>query len=307
MIITAEGFTRFASALVFRTNDKKDRLLNDREFKAFFGRAPAMIADAWNSFDAPAKAQPKHLLWMLMYLKLYNSLDVMAIMCQTTKPTYIKWVDIWIECIANDCDKYIRWDKRFRNVPNDVVIRASVDGTDFPIEEPFPFDKTFKSPRMECSALKYEVCISIYSGDIVWIYGPHPGGKNDKTIFKEHLVGMLEDGELLEADRGYIGLEEWIHCPDDCDKNEEYLEKAWIRAKHETCNRRFNEWSILKSQYRGHNRVQHRKIFRCIATLTQIDIDSGNVLFQYQPTKTGKKKTEYVLGATGPENFLDDA
>jgi hypothetical protein len=47
-----------------------------------------------------------------------------------------------------------------------------VDGTDFKAQEPYPFNRKWMSHKYKGAALKYEVAISIFSGDIVWIYGP---------------------------------------------------------------------------------------------------------------------------------------
>jgi len=77
----------------------------------------------------------------------------------------------------------------------------SVDGTDFKTQEPHPFNKKWMLAKYKGSALKYEVAISIFSGDIVWINDPHRGGKHDLTIFRESLMQLLEEGELVEADQ----------------------------------------------------------------------------------------------------------
>jgi hypothetical protein len=76
--------------------------LNDRTFIAFYGRNSAEVAEIWDSCNerVQPKAQPKHLMWTLMYMKLYNSMDVMCILLDTSKPTFEKWVWSWIGAIA---------------------------------------------------------------------------------------------------------------------------------------------------------------------------------------------------------------
>jgi hypothetical protein len=127
----------------------------------------------WDRCDRPPKTQPKHLIWTLMYPKLYCPDDVMAILCDCAKNTFNKWVWQWIKSIAKFSSRVILWENRNRNVPEGVWCRVSVDGTDFQMQEPFPFNKGWMSHKFMGAALKYEVCVSIYSGDIVWIHGPH--------------------------------------------------------------------------------------------------------------------------------------
>ena len=228
-IMSEEGFRQLGSSLV-----SVDNVLDDRKYKSFYGKSPAMVALIWQEYIRPAKTKPQHLLWALSYMKLYNSWHVMAIIFKTSKPTYMKWVWIWIKAMADQSHRLIRWEKRNRNVPEGVWCRVSVDGTDFSIEEPFPLKKNFKSHKFPGAALKYEIAISIYSGDIVWVYGPHRGGKNDITIFKERLMLLLEAGEMVETDRGYKGCSDFVRMPDDCETKAEYKEKSQIRSRHET-------------------------------------------------------------------------
>ena len=103
---------------------------------------------------------------------------------------------------------------------------------------------------------------------------------------------MLDDGEMVEADRGYIGEGKFIRCPDDALDRFEFNEKNDVRARHETCNRRFKQWNILKQQFRN-SKNQHGIVFHAVATLTQLDIEHGNVLFGCEPIT--KKQASYFV------------
>jgi hypothetical protein len=82
----------------------------------------------------------------------------------------------------------------------------TVDGVDFPIEEPFPFDSGWCSHKFKAAGLRYEMAVCIQTGDIVWVNGPFKCGKwSDIKIFKTFLMQRLADGELVEADKGYRG------------------------------------------------------------------------------------------------------
>lgn len=77
---------------------------------------------------------------------------------------------------------------------------VSVNGTDFQIKEPFPFckktSKVWYSEKLNAAAVRYEVALSIYNGNIVWVNGPFPAGAfTDVKIFlEEGLADSLDEG-----------------------------------------------------------------------------------------------------------------
>lgn len=157
---------------------------------------------------------------------------------------------------------------------------ASVDGTDFQIYEPTPFNPGWYSHKFKGPGLRYEVALAISTGDIVHINGPFPcGNYPDITIFRSKLKQMLEDGEMVEADRGYRGEYYHVRTTVDYDDDEELISKGKVLARHETVNRRFKQFGVLKQVFRHHIGV-HRVVFESVVVLTQLSINNGDKLFQ---------------------------
>ena len=160
---------------------------------------------------------------------------------------------------------------------NDCLV--SVDGTDFQVPQR---DKEFYSFKFRKSALRYKVALCILTGDIVWINCPFPAGKyNDIKIFRNSLIGHLDQGERVEADDGYVGEHpKYVKCPMG---NANLLEtepmQSNVRHRHETVNKRFKNWGILKQVFRNDLR-KHRIVFSAIAVITQIAIEMGDPLFK---------------------------
>ena len=118
---------------------------------------------------------------------------------------------------------------------------VTIDGTDFEIFEPGNPEGRFwvdsKGNHVTCNpkwyshkfkgpGLRYEVAVCIQTGDIVWTAGPFPCGRRpDKKIFKHRLRHMLDQHEMVECDRGYVGLPFECHTPDD------FLNEADKQAK----------------------------------------------------------------------------
>ena len=157
-----------------------------------------------------------------------------------------------------------------------------MDGTDFLCSPPNDGDerRSWISHKLKKPSVRYEVAVSIQSGDIVWVSGPWRAGRYpDITIFRSSGLKdlLLEAGERAEADRGYRGEPEVIDLPDE-GSVEFILAKKRARMRHETCNKRFKHWNCLSHNFR-HGVTFHRDCMRAVAVLTQLAIEDGESLF----------------------------
>ena len=171
----------------------------------------------------------------------------------------------------------IKWDDRKKgDVGNDCLV--SLDGTDFRIQHA---GRKFYSYKFKTSGLRYEVALCILTGEIVWINGPfEPGIWNDISIFRSALLGELEEGERVEADDGYLGeAPRHVKCPRSINKRQDTERmQAIVRRRHETVNRRFKQFGVLRQKYR-HDIRDHGDMFRCVAVVTQLSSQNGEPLF----------------------------
>ena len=153
---------------------------------------------------------------------------------------------------------------------------VTIDGTDVSVQ--FKFDKRFMSHKFKSNAVKYEVAVCIQSGNIVWINGPFRGAESDITIARQSLIDALDEDEMVEGDGGYDGEEFRIKIPADATSEEEKIMKQNARSRHETCNKRFKIFGILKKQFR-HGLDKHSSCFRAVAVITQLCIEHGAQLY----------------------------
>lgn len=156
------------------------------------------------------------------------------------------------------------------------LFRVSVDGTDFRIHEPTPFSPRWYSHKFHGPGLRYEVGVSVATGDIVWAHGPFPCGEfSDVRIFRLGMKQHLGNGELVIADGGYTD-EKCRSCKGVNDPNRRLF--AVVRARHETVNRRFKQFAVLGHRFR-HALKLHSFCFYSICNLTQIMLLTGEPLF----------------------------
>ena len=70
----------------------------------------------------------------------------------------------------------IIWKKRLKN-HNGKCCLVTIDGVDFPIYEPTPFDFTWYSHKFRGAGVCYEIAVAIKTGDIVVFNGHFECGK----------------------------------------------------------------------------------------------------------------------------------
>jgi len=82
-------------------------------FLSFFGVDPVVVVRAWDMIQVPffhdgdlSHAQPKHILWALLFLKKYGDESEMAALCgedgrAVDEKTFRKWCSIFVCYIAS--------------------------------------------------------------------------------------------------------------------------------------------------------------------------------------------------------------
>lgn len=67
-------------------------------------------------------------------------------------------------------------EQRYENAESNQNYFSSIDGVDFKICEPKPFNKKWFSHKFRASGLRYNIALCIRTGKIVWIHGGYPCG-----------------------------------------------------------------------------------------------------------------------------------
>ena len=172
---------------------------------------------------------------------------------------------------------------------NGSICKISVDGTDFCIRQVQPFWTGWFSHKFNGPAVRYEVAVSIQSGDIVWTNGPFPAGRfPDLKIFRLGLKQLLLfSRERAEADAGYRGEASCIDLPDEGVFNNPHQMdiKGKVRKRHEAVNRRFKQFSCLSQKFR-HHLFYHKYFFSAVVAITQISFENGNPVYSIDNYRT---------------------
>jgi hypothetical protein len=193
----------------------------------------------------------------------------------------------WIKKIQALKGRKIVWDSSIDDPQNGVIFCLSVDGVDFKINEKQNpernVDRKFYSKKFNHCAAKYEIAMSVFRSKVVWISGPHPGGKHDITIFREGLKKKIPQGKKIIADKGYStsqadedGL---FAIPSHLDNKELKRFKSRVRMRHETFNARLKHFESLSTGKFRHGFEMHKIVFESVCVIVQYQMDKGSPLF----------------------------
>eukprot|EP00536_Pseudo-nitzschia_multiseries_P019473 jgi/Psemu1/232526/e_gw1.5049.6.1 len=134
----------------------------DRRFRSCFGCPSSVVITIWNRILAhrPIKSGggPKHLLWVLIHLKVYSTVEIHCLIVGWPSATaFSKWAWYFVRRIAELKDEFISLDNRFDglNGAAHTTCFMSMDGTNCPVFEPWPFSKKMYSHKFNGPAVKY--------------------------------------------------------------------------------------------------------------------------------------------------------
>ena len=175
--------------------------------------------------------------------------------------------------------RQIVWDSRYLQECGNEAL-TTFDGTDLKCE--CRYSKRFFSHKFKGRGLRYELGVCIATGHIVWINGPFRCGMNDLSIFRHAAKGALDEGEKVEADKGYVGEEVYINTPNKFNqKEDEEKMRGLARSRHETVNGRNNIFGVMKQPFR-HDLSRHSSIFRACCVITQLNMQTESPVFQVE-------------------------
>ena len=107
----------------------------------------------------------------------------------------------------------------------------------------------------------------------------HIHAANGQTfVFFYALVGKLLLSEFVIADEGYFDGYNYCITPTGFHSYAD-RQRACIRSRHETVNRRYKEWGALRQKFR-HGLEKHGLVFRAITNIIQMGLETDEPLFK---------------------------
>ncbi len=96
--------------------------------------------------------------------------------------------------------------------------------------------------------LRYEIGISLDTGDSVWVHGPYLCESNpDTSIFTKGMKRTLDPSERVAADNG--NFDDNCITPDTMNSPIDYDLHSKLRAGHETANKRLKQFWFSRPNF----------------------------------------------------------
>lgn len=293
MNVTSKTFSKLGN-IYTKSSLTRSETIALRRFKSFFGVTPSVCLIIWKKLTSnlPVDAEPKHLLWSLSFLKQYCDEHNTRSIFRCDEKTIRKWTWVFVSLLSNMnvvklflqillrhvCiiiySSQILWENRFHGSAVGQTCFCSLDGVDFRIKEPKPFNRLWYSHKFKGPGLMYEIGLNIRTGNIVWANGGYPCGKYpDLKLARESYLWSINEGEKTIADKGYND-DKFFILPNETNNSFHKL----IMSRHETVNKRMRQFQILKKEFRN-NRRKHPMVFHAVANITQLVLENGEPLF----------------------------
>lgn len=186
----------------------------------------------------------------------------------------------------------------------ETIFAITVDGKHCPIQEPtvesFEESRKYFSHKYNGPGLDYEIAISTFSQQCVWVSGPYKAGCPDITVFRDGLKQRLQESRDASgvqyrgiADRGYRGEREYLSVPTSQDTEEVRDFKGRALSRHENFNGRIATYAIVEHTFRSKGLTgapgtderrglveKHGQCFFAVTVIVQLQLDNGSPLFE---------------------------
>ena len=80
---------------------------DDRTFRTLFGVSPEVCVDLWQICKFKKSTRPKHLLWALLFIKVYATEDVLCSIAHTNRRTFRDWMWPTLEAVKKSKSKVV--------------------------------------------------------------------------------------------------------------------------------------------------------------------------------------------------------
>ena len=273
---------------------------NSVEFKKHYGLSPHVVAQIWHDLCTTDIEESKlsekekgqkgltYLLMVMHFMYVYpRNRHVLASrfgVCDKLASGQALWK--WASRLAGLHKKVIYFPEDFAD-PDGIPFVMSLDCRDHKCSEKkhprFNLDRAYSSKKHGGhAALKYELGVSLFHDQIVWIGKPCRASKADITIFREGGLKQkfleIFPGKYIIVDLGYRSSQEdekMLAYPNSSDLIPLKKFKSLARCRQEDVNARMSKFKVLNYEFE-HSIEKHEICFTCVSVMLQYQLNCGD-------------------------------
>ncbi len=293
VVFTPDDILKIGLKLVHYTNKRIKRSRKSRNierFKSHFGAVPVVVANIFDDLQLTGKLPEdkrnvNHLLMAMHTLKCYPLNDEREALFDINRNDAAKISWYFIERIRALKEEKIVWPTKNGSdkEDDDEIWVITVDGIHFWVKEPehatWSLDEAYYSHKYNKAGLDYELGISL-TGGLVWMNGPFPAGRSDRTIFAQDglKAKLLASQKKAIGDRGYTGHQEAVSTPNNHDDRSVKKFKSRALKRHEKFNGRIKSFGALAGRFR-HSKDYFTYAAEAACVICQYEVEVGEPLF----------------------------
>jgi hypothetical protein len=274
-----------------------------RLFRSAFAVNPVDLSGLWEDLQSTTIVEAKvnnaslddltNFLWCVHWLNVYDTEPNLAGKTGQCDTTLRKHHWLYAKKLQAMLAQRVVWPEEWKDPnANTPIYLVSVDGIHCRVFEPtqgtYSKNPKYYSHKFNQSALAYEVAISVFDNQVVWVNGPFRGGKGDRDIFRKDdeedpnrkaLEEMIIDGKKVIGDSAYKAKDlPMITVARDGHTKEtaKFISRAKVRQEH--FNAKLKNFNILSETFR-HGIHKHQTCFEACLVLCTYQIERSAPLF----------------------------
>jgi len=306
MIVTSSQIMQHG--LVCMNFEVEKQLIRSHEanwdkFKQHYGVTPRVAATVWNDLcttdienakleDGEKRAKGLSFFLMALHFLWANPKNRHLLasrfqVCDKLASGKALWK--WVFRVSALQAKVIVWPQETFSDPNGPRFIITVDCRDHKCWEKkhhrYNLDPGYASKKHgKHAALKYELALSVYTDQIVWMNGPFKATRHDLTIFredglKEKVLALGQNPrKFVICDLGYRSSEKdemLLAVPSSRDRPKLKKFKSLARCRQEDMNGRMAKFKILSDEF-TYSVEKFAGCYEAIAVLLQYSINVGD-------------------------------
>ena len=303
LILSPDEIMERGIGMVGHGNRKVNRQEKLRLFRSAFAVNPVDLAGLWEDLQETTIDAAKvhnasyddlaNFLWCVHWLKVYDTEPNLAGKTGQSDTTLRKHHWSYVTKIQAMLPQRVAWPEEWMD-PNaeTPVFLVTVDGVHCKVFEPmngtYSKNPKYYSHKFNQSALCYEIAISVFDNQVVWVNGPFRGGKGDRDIFRtgdvedpdrKALQEMIIDGKKVIADSAYKAKDlPMITVARDGHTKETAKFISRAKTRQESFNGKMKNFNILSETFR-HGIHKHKTCFEACLVICTYQIERSAPLF----------------------------
>jgi len=259
------------------------------DFKACYGASPVVLAAIWVDLQITPSEKDrinlrkkavnlKNFLWSYEFLFQYKTEAQRKVSGGHTRKTLRRWCWYFVERIRAlkilKIKMKLQWSTHFTVSVDSVHCRFHETKHDTLSKNPKNYSHKFNGP-----ALAYELALSIYSNEFVWMCGPVKPSTSDLAIYKSGLKSQIPANKKIVCDGGYRDKKDpRLATPNSHDPPDLLTLKAWCRMRQEQFNQHIKGFGCMKQNF-CHSMERHRDCFEAICVTCVYEMELVNPMF----------------------------